>query len=50
VLSSQSERHTKHEYPIQELDMHMNKVLLKESSSFDEFLERLEDEISKDTD
>jgi len=33
----------------EELDEYMNNVLLKEPSSFDEFLERLDEEISKDT-
>ena len=32
----------------EELDEYMNNVLLKEPSSFDEFLERLDEEISKD--
>mgnify|MGYP007032875747 CR=1 FL=1 len=37
---------------MKELDGHMDKVLseMNDSNSFDEFLERLEDEISKDTD
>ena len=51
ALSSQLESHTKHEDPIQELNRYMNNVFseMSESISFDEFLEKLEEEIEKNT-
>jgi len=51
ALNSQSEIHTKHEDPIQELNRYMNNVFseMSESISFDEFLEKLEEEIEKNT-
>ena len=50
MLSSQSESHTKYKDPVEELDEYMDNVLSNtgELTSFDEFLEKLKEEISKD--
>ena len=50
-MSSQSESHTKHEDPMQELNGYMDNVFseMSESISFDEFLKKLEEEIEKNT-
>ena len=51
ALSLQSESHTKYEDPMQELNGYMDNVFseISESISFDEFLERLKEEIEKNT-
>ena len=51
ALNSQSEIHTKHEDPMQELNEYMDNVFseMSGSISFDEFLEKLEEEIEKNT-
>ena len=51
ALSSQSESYTKRKDPVEELDEYMDNVLSEMGGpfSFDEFLERLEEEITKNT-
>ncbi len=51
-MSEQSENHTKYEDASDELEECMNNVFseMSESTSFDEFLKRLAEEIDKNTD